>query len=288
MQLKVRFGFHQITRINFLILLACSTVFAIEAPFMHGWDTGIRISLIIIVTCLIGTGIYFAHLRNFLPEIIVGVLISMAPTAIALTLLISENGAPRFFLVFPATIISSALYFRKDILLWYAASLNGVLILAFTIAPASVLGDNWEISDFVLRIALLDCAVVYLYFLTKWGKSLIEASNQKEQEAFQLYRMLEKSMDAVSMFSHQLNASIKSSNENITGTRQISSTVVLAVQEIAKGVEQEASSLSGISAGIVEVDELVQQIHLDAGKTMKDSGHVNALITRGSEDMGQL
>ncbi|WP_058302958.1 methyl-accepting chemotaxis protein [Gorillibacterium timonense] len=285
---KSQFNFHFVTKINFYILLACCLIFALEAPFMHGREIGFRISAIMLVTCLIGAIVYFAHLKKLLPEIIVGTLLSLAPTAIALVLLSYEHGAFRFFLVFPATLVSSALYFRKDILITYTVCLNVLLIGFLLIDPVSVMGSNWEASDFIVRLVLLDATGVYLFFLTQWGKRLIDASARKEQEAAELYASLEKTMEEIRTRTEQLNTSVSTSNDNITGTREVSGTVVLAVQEIARGVEQEASSLNSINSSIGEVDQIVRGIHESSQLTRNDSEHMNVLVGQGSTAVTSL
>lgn len=288
MQLQGQFSFHKVTRINYFILLIFTILFAIEAPFVHGYETGIRITVVMLITCLIGTAVYFAHLKNLLPEIVTGSFLPLAPAVVAITLLIFEQGAFRFFLVFPVVIVSSALYLRRDILLTFASVLNVVLISAFIISPGSILGPNWELVDFILRMIFLDVTVIYLYFLTKWGKNLIQESMMKEQEALQLYNTLNKNMEDIRNYTYQLNDSVSSSNNNINVTREISNHVVLAVQEIARGVEQEASSLNEISSSIVDVNTLMKKIHESSQVTLSDSIQINALVDKSSEGVVQL
>ncbi|SDF50894.1 methyl-accepting chemotaxis sensory transducer [Fontibacillus panacisegetis] len=288
MHLQGRFSFHHVTKINYFILLVCSSVFAIEAPFMHGREIGLRISTVMIITCLIGSAIYFAHLKKLLPENVIGSLMPLAPTVIALTLLIYEQGAFRFFLVFPVTIVSSAMYFRRDILLTYSGLLNILLVTTFIINPTALMGPNWELSDFILRLIFLDSTVVYLYFLTKWGKGLIDESKIKETEALDLYTTLGKNMEDIRAYTRTLNDSVTSSNINIAGTREISSTVVLAVQEIARGVEQEATSLNDINSSILDIDQLVQEIHKSSRTTLDDSTEVTELVNKSSQGVTEL
>lgn len=288
MQLQGRFSFHQVTKINYFILLACSFTFAVEAPFMHGREIGLRISGIMMLTCLIGTAVYLAHLKRLLPTIVIGSLVPLAPTVIALTLLFYEHGAFRFFLVFPVTIVSSAMYFRKDILIAYSAILNLLLISFFLVDPAALMGPGWNISDFILRLAFLDSTVVYLFFLTKWGKDLIEESVEKEQEASRLNSALEKTMGNIGDYARRLNESVASSNSQIAGTREISGSVVLSVQDIARGIDQEASNLNDINTSIAEVDQLVRQLHQNSDRILGDSGAVGNLIGKGSENVGEL
>lgn len=288
MQLQGQFSFHRVTRINYFILLVCSTLFAIEAPMVHGSETGFRISAVMFITCLIGTALYFAHLKRLLPEVVIGSLFPLAPAIIALTLLLFEQGAFRFFLVFPVAIVSSALYLRKEILISCAALLNIILISAFIISPVWILGPNWELVDFILRMVFLNVTVIYLYFLTKWGKSLIQASMLKEQEALKLYNTLNKNMEDIRSYAYQLNDSVSSSNNNINGTREISNHIVLAVQEIAHGVEQEAVSLNEISSSITDVNSLMKEIHESSQEIWNDSVQINVLVDESSEGVVQL
>lgn len=288
MHLQDRFSFHKVTKINYFILLTFSTLFALEAPFMHGKEIGLRISMIMILTCVIGSLVYLAHLKRWLPEVLIGALIPLAPAVITLTLLYFEHGAFRFFLVFPVTIVSSAMYFRKDILLTFTALMNLLIIAFFVVDPASLLGANWELSDFIMRMAFLDSTAIYLYFLTTWGKNLVDESFRKETAAAELSSALETTLEQIRTYTRQLNESVTSSNSNIAGTRNISSTVVLAVQEIAKGIEQEATSLNDINATILTVDRLVQQVYEGSEATLSDSSQVGELVSQGSSEAEEL
>lgn len=288
MHLQGRFSFHQVTKINYFILLAFSTIFALEAPFVHGRETGLRISLIMIITCVIGSLIYLAHLKAWLPEVLVGALIPLAPAVITLALLYFEQGAFRFFLIFPVTIVSSAMYFRKDVLLTFTGLLNVLLILFFIFDPSSLLGIQWKLSDFIMRLAFLNSTAIYLFFLTTWGKNLMDESARREAAASDLSAALETTLEEISLYTKRLNESVTSSNESISGTRSISGTVVLAVQEIARGIEQEAANLNDIHASIATVDRLVQQVHQGSSSTLSESAQVGELVSQGNVEAEEL
>ncbi|MEO3946301.1 methyl-accepting chemotaxis protein [Gorillibacterium sp. CAU 1737] len=282
MSQKTTFNFTRVTTINYFILLGCSLFFALEAPFMHGREVGLRISMIMALTCLIGTLVYFGFRFKLLPDVVAGTLIPLAPTAIAIVLLFVEQGTPRYYLAFPAALVSSALYFRRDILFAYTVCLNAALIACYVIDPTAMMGPDHATTDFVMRLALLNGTAVYLTYLTQSGKRLIEESKKREEEAGKLYASLEQAMDEIRTRTDQLNASVSTSNANITGTREVSESVVVAVQEIARGVEQEAGSLNHINASIVEVDQLVRGIHDSSQLTRNDSQKMNDLVGQGT------
>ncbi|MMZ59177.1 Methyl-accepting chemotaxis protein McpA [compost metagenome] len=110
----------------------------------------------------------------------------------------------------------------------------------------------------------------------------------KETQALELYNTLEKNMEDMRAYTSRLNDSVTSSNINIAGTKEISSNVVQAVQDIARGVEQEASSLNDINTSIIDMDQLVQEIHKNSQTTLDDSVEVTDLINKSSEGVIEL
>lgn len=210
------------------------------------------------------------------------------PASIAMLLLYFENGALRLFLVFPFTIVLSALYFRKDILLIYGVVLNAFLIGGFTIRPEYLLGVNSNFREFFIRLLFTNAYLLVLYLLAKWGKELIQSSLDKERESSEILEKLQNTMDVIKKSSLTLNNNISKSNDNMTNTREISDAITQAIQEIAKGVEEEAASISNVNNRMQEANKVVLQLQEVSSIILKSSDETNEVITDGIRDVNQM
>ncbi len=285
LDLQNKFSFKRITRVIYIIILVCSIIFSIQAPFNHGMEVGLRISMLMGVTALLSTILYFLSKKVKISELFVGVLMPLIPALIAMALLYFENGAFRFFMVLPATISLASLYFRRDILLSFGFVLNLLLIVYFAINPHYIMGANVDLSDFIVRMLILNCNLLALDFLTKWGNQLVIASIQKEKETTELLTKLQKTMEVIKESSSTLTLNISRSNDEIATTKEISETVNQAIQEMARGVEEEAASISNINNRMMKAGEVVKEAQEASQIIFKSSQQVNGLVTEGISNM---
>jgi methyl-accepting chemotaxis protein len=278
------FTFEKAARVNYIIILVCSFILAVQAFFTRERDLAITIGLFMLITAVCASVIYLLYRKSWLPSIVVGTALPLCPVAIAFILLYLEGGF-RFFLVIPITTVTAALYFRQDILFTYSGILNAMLIAYFMVSPNKLLTQSGEVREFVTRMFMLNLNVFILYFLTSWGRNLAEASNEREKDTRVLLDKLRETMEVVKKSSVTLDDNIRKSSENITYTKEISEGVTAAVKEIAVGVEDEASSLNNVNDLMLQSCQNVKLAQEVSDDTLRLSQRTDDKVVQSSEDM---
>jgi methyl-accepting chemotaxis protein len=281
------FTFEKAAKVSYIIILVCSFTMSVQALFTRERETALKIVLFMIITSICATIIYFLHRKSWLPSLVVGIGLPLCPAVIVFILLYLEGGF-RFFLVLPLTAVMSALYFRKDILFGYAALLNLLLIIYFIILPEKLLTGSGDIREFITRMFMLNLNVFILYFLTNWGKSLAEASKQREEEAKLLLDKLKETMEVIKKSSLTLDDNIMKSNESISFAKEISEGVTAAVQEIASGVEEEASSLNSVNNLMLQSFQNVKLAQEVSSDTLQLSQRTDEKVSQSSKEVEEL
>lgn len=285
MHIQNKFEFNRITKVNYFIILLFCMIFAIQAPLIRGLESGLMISKAMAVTCIIATILYIMNIKKWVPQKIVAVLMPFIPSLAAMVLLYFENGSFRYFLAFPFTIVMAAFYFKKDILLTYAFLLNTSLIGYYILGGRYMLGTYNTIQEFIIRLLFTNVFVVGLFYLANWGNELVQTSIAKEKEAVELLEKLQITMNTIKESSTILNNNINRSNENIETTREISDAVNIAIQEIAKGVEESALSINNINERMVQSNKTVLEVQQTSLSMLESSQLANEVIVIGIKDM---
>lgn len=80
----------------------------------------------------------------------------------------------------------AAMYFNKNILIYFGIIMNILMTVAYILRPENFLGQGYGLSVFAKSIIIYDAAVAMLYFLAKWGRQLLNDSNMKTEKAGEL------------------------------------------------------------------------------------------------------
>lgn len=91
----------------------------------------------------------------------------------------------------------SALYFKKNILIIIASTIDVLFIVVFLLSPSSIMGSDNNLQSFISTMVVLNGTITLLYFLTKWGRELIDESYQKQLEAEELLVKLQTTFSNV-------------------------------------------------------------------------------------------
>ncbi|WP_139902581.1 methyl-accepting chemotaxis protein [Clostridium thermarum] len=281
------FNFEKVAKVNYIMILVCSFILAVQAFYTRERELATKIALFMLITSICASIIYFMYRKKWLPSLAVGVILPLCPAAIAFILLYLEGGF-RFFLVIPIAAVMSAFYFRRDILFVYTALIDLLLIGYFIAFPDKLLTGDGGIREFITRMFMINLNSLILYFLTDWGRSLAEASKQREEEARLLLDKLKNTMEVVKKNSLVLNDNIKKSSQDISDTKEISEGVTAAVQQMASGAEEEATSLNSVNDLMLQAFNNVKLAQEVSNDTMKLSQQADHKVVKSSEEMKQL
>lgn len=212
-----------------------------------GFFIGILISLILIYKKVLQrvTGIIM----------LVSLFIYIAPY-------ISDSSAAGMTMM--SAICISAIFMDKNILLIYAL-LNNVFYIAI-----QLIIHGFQFQALISTLNTVDTTSLVLFLVCKWGKDLVEAAFENEEQANRLFDSLDNVMKVIQINTSSLNKDISGCNENARALNQISNSMSSTIQEITKGVMEQSESISNINEMMNNADEKMLKIN-DLSKYLADT-----------------
>lgn len=173
---------------------------------------------------------------------------------IATVFAISSNGSESLICLF-VCVSFSALYMEKSIFLVNSVLINIGLIILQIAKPIL----DW--ISFIEVIIIFNICLFILFFLIKWGHSLIASASAQERQAKNLLSKLEKNMGTIKTNTAVLNENISASNKSIEVVKETSSGVVSVVQQVSKGAAEQAENISQLNEIINDADRKVAETY---------------------------
>lgn len=270
-----KFEVSRINKINLILLWVICIILSCENLVLRQNNMFTVVSALVIAG-IIGTVNYILPIK----ALVKGTLICLIPFYICCYLLYVMNGNQMLFLAFFGGVSMITLYFNDKLLIVYSIIMNISLITIYIISPSALMGTNTAVSEFMQRISIIDAVILVLYFMTKWGNELVEASALKEKNANKLLEELQKTMQQIEKSTEILNASVSVCNENISTAKASSDSITIAVQGISKGAEKESYNASNINSDAGEAINLVN-------KTTEISDKLNSTIDKISSSVNE-
>jgi methyl-accepting chemotaxis protein len=118
-----------------------------------------------------------------------------------------------------------------------------VIVLSVVSYQGLLMEQNFNINAAAALIIYIDIVLSILFFLTKWGKALVDSSVEKEKKTTELLEKLKKTMDEIDKGSEKLDGGVHTFNDNIQNTKEGMSNINTAMHEIAKGVTEQAEGM---------------------------------------------
>lgn len=243
----------RVDRFNLRLTWGFVVLVSIESLVNYGINYAVTIVSVAMTAAILNTIIYFVKINYNVKNFIIG---SMA-TYVAFILSYLNKGSSKMFLVYFISLMMIGLYFRKSLIVIYAIFLNLSLSVYFALSPNSVISSG-NIKDFISNIFIFDLCIFVLYYIAKWGSEYVQTAVNNEAEAKKLVSKIESTMKAIKNSTGLLNGNLAKSAEDIQLTRDMSSSINSAVQEIASGISEEANSIQNISQKVVEVGDIIK------------------------------
>jgi methyl-accepting chemotaxis protein len=242
----------RVDKFNLRLIWAIVFVLSGEVTANYGIDIGIKAAIIGLSTCIAATLVYFLKFNKNIKSLILG----SAGTLASFGLLYIFNGNSRLFLVNFISLAMVSLYFSRKLIIYYTILFNVSYSTVFLLNPEYIISGG-NASEFISRVFLFNITALVIYFLSKWGNEHIMSSIKSETEVTQLVGKLEKIIQAIKESTAKLNSNIEESSGDLQITKEISSSITAAIQEISAGVGEEANSIQNISHKIFEIGEIV-------------------------------
>lgn len=271
---KMIYDFKRVSKFNVILIWVISLTLILQILASKGiCNESLVMTLFIFSASVIANIIYFTKMN----QNVKGVVIPLIPTIIGIILAYIEGGSSYIFVTLAGCLSLSALYFKKELLLTYTVILNILIVVFVFLSPTHLLVGNVSINEVISHILRVNLIAFILFFLTKWGNEYVEIAIKDQNQTAELVEKLKLTMNTISKDTDRLNENTEKSFNNIKVTKETSSSITMALEEIAKGVEDQANSVSNIT-------HLMQK----AGSTVMDAKNVSTNVADVSKDMNKI
>ncbi len=268
------------------IITTCAIIFSmvIDATITGGINSGIGLAARASSCVILGLINYFLPINDYVKGFIFG-----AVPGISMSLLLYIYGfqQSRHYIIM-CTVGLMALYFKKEITIAHGVILNISLFLVFLGNPDSLAGPGTSLEGFLFILIILDATIVLLYFLSKWGRALVNDSSQKEIQSAELVNQLQDTFTKIEDSTGTIGASLKELDSNVSWITEASNNITTSVQEMAKSIQEEAISVNGVNETMTDSLEMVYETR-DISKGISNKADiVNEKVSQGWDKMQQM
>lgn len=187
-----------------------------------------------------------------------------------------------FALLLP--ICAVTLYLNKKAFLTYCLSLDIFMILLILFAKNLAS----HLQNIIISMIIVNFIMFILFFLTKWGSEMVEVSREKEKVATDLLQELQSLLNAINNSSTLLNNDIVGCNNSLTSVKEASSGITITVQEVAKGVSEQAQTLYNISNMVIDANEGASKTLAISKELSNISSKTNQVVSDGSTNIIEM
>lgn len=175
-----------------------------------------------------------------------------------------------------------ALYLNKRFLLVYAIILDIFAVSLVFLLPKELMEKI--VSDTVT----VNICIIILYFLVKWGGGLIDRAVKKEMEAVVAAEETNNLISLIKKSSSDLKDSISNCNENLIALREGSNGIMSVMNDVTKGIVEQASSITDISNMISKADNGINEIVNNTNKMSEVSVKTSEVVKEGAEHISDM
>lgn len=136
---------------------------------------------------ILATAVYFIRMNRFAKSLLFGLIPAVS---ICLAMALDVFNLDKHYMLFASTTLI-ALYFDKKLLVYYGAIVDAMLVALYILAPSSLLGPLTTIPVILSVLMLFNAQIVILFFLTKWGRGILENAVQNNSEVNSLLQKLQ-------------------------------------------------------------------------------------------------
>lgn len=278
-ELSSGYNYKRAHMLNLIGIYVIAFTLAVLAVTSIGIKAGLSTVIQSITVCAVLTGIYFIPLRDNVKAF----GFSFVPTIVAIFNILT--GGPfslgNHYLIF-VSIAMITLYFDKKLILIYGSIVNLLIILLSVVALQNLFINQYRnFGTIEALLVYINCILTLLFFLTKWGKALVENAIEKERQATELFEKLKITMDEIDKGSEKLNEGVIVFNNNIESTKEGMSNINFTMHDMARGIAEQAE-------GMNLVNEAIEKIALDVSENLKMSDAISkdAIEIRDSVEKG--
>lgn len=234
--------------ISLIVIAIVVIMLTIQSYFTGGiseaLDTGVKGGIVFTLALVV----YFVPVNPYIKGLLFGVI----PGAVSMALFyLIQFTLDKHYIIFASAAIV-ALYFKKELLIAYGGIMDVLFLAVYILKAENFIGAGTQTTDFVSVFILYNSVIVLLYLLTRWGRALVDDAGEKESKAQELLSKLEETFAGLDQSSRVLDSNIESFTGNVRTTRDASSEITDAMNEMSKVIQTESAGIQQISSNMVD------------------------------------
>ncbi len=248
------YNIKRVHKVSLAVIVSLAILIAVQSVISSGsdgYETLIQ-ALIIIVLAVIN---FFLPINKYAK----GFIFTLIPVLVVTGLFYLEAFTLDKHYIITATSAIAALYFNKKLLMGYSATINAAMILAYTLRPENTIGVGQDLSVFISIMLIFNGSLIALFFLTKWGRELLDDANREKEQTDKLLDDLNNSLATIEKSATVLDSSVVSLKTNVNDMSEGSYTLTASAQEMAKAVQDEAVSVNEVNNAMGSVLNIVHE-----------------------------
>lgn len=248
------YNIKRVHKVSLAVIVSLAILIAVQSVISSGsdgYETLIQ-ALIIIVLAVIN---FFLPINKYAK----GFIFTLIPVLVVSGLFYLEAFTLDKHYIITATSAIAALYFNKKLLMGYSATINAAMILAYTLRPENTIGVGQDLSVFISIMLIFNGSLITLFFLTKWGRELLDDANREKEQTNKLLDDLNNSLATIEKSATVLDSSVVSLKTNVNDMSEGSYTLTASAQEMAKAVQDEAVSVNEVNNAMGSVLNIVHE-----------------------------
>lgn len=286
----IRYNVIRTSKFIVMITLILATLLSIQGFISVGASYGLKVMLCTYASGLVGAIATYLNSKSSKFDNIspVATTISIVFAATYIGHLQRGSNTLTIFIVYFGSVAMISMYFRVKLLLIHCILFNITLFIFYSIDPIGVLGPGYSFSTFIRTLLTFDFASIIFYFLTKWGNEYIASAISKEQHSKELLQQLEETVKVIDKDTAKLNSSIEESFVFIKNIEQMGDQTKNAVEEMAKGVGENAVSTEKIVSNANDATKIIERTKLLSTDTKNHSNNMKNIIEENSKGIDQM
>lgn len=278
------YNLKRVSKVNLSVLYIAAIFILLESLIYNGvgqlfFTNAVKVLIVIIMS----TSVYFVPIK----EQVKGGIFSIVISLIALQTNIESPSISSFMLLMLAFSMS-ALYFQKELVLIVGGVIDIIIIATYVMNPLAMANSTSPASGLTRILVYFNVSVILIFFLTKWGRDLVDSVVFKEKETGELLSKLTLTMNKVSEVSTVLDVDLNRFSDNIQSIKQSNDSIMTAMTEVAVGVQEQAVNIGEINDNIFNAKSLVAENNQISYSVSKISGDMVIKVEDGSEKIKQM
>lgn len=274
----------KVNKFNVTLIWFFSLLLVLQAFIVTGISRGLMVLAISAATSLIAAVIMLFKVNTKIASIIIPLCPSIAITVLAYI----ESGYLGIIVAYFVSSCMAALYFNRHLMIVFISISDFVFITLNFILGRPMMGNSFEPKDAIVQLVMLNIGASMLYFLTKWGNEYLESASESEKKSSALLDELQETFNTVEQASLSLNNNLKEFMNYIEGTSQSSDLIVTGMNEMAKGTEEEATSISSTSIMMKVAHEKLHETYQQSMDIETISRDVSNIAQVNREDINMM